>query len=124
MLSIEALEVRRNGAPIITDLSLRGAPGDIVGVLGQNGAGKTTLAEALVGLIPQLVDSLGTGITELAQQGLAILLIEQNIDLTLDIATQGTLLNGGRIVASGDPKSLASDKNFVGALFGALEAGE
>lgn len=41
----------RADQPIISDLSLRLAPGEIMAVLGPNGAGKTTLLNAITGMI-------------------------------------------------------------------------
>lgn len=48
------LSVRPAGrnVPILERVSLRVAPGEVVGVLGRSGAGKTTLLHALLGLIP------------------------------------------------------------------------
>jgi ATP-binding cassette subfamily C protein len=40
------------GAPLVRDLSLRLAPGEVLAITGRNGAGKTTLLRALLGLVP------------------------------------------------------------------------
>ena len=38
--------------PVLADVSLGVAPGEIVGIVGETGSGKTTLARAVVGLVP------------------------------------------------------------------------
>jgi ABC-type branched-subunit amino acid transport system ATPase component len=40
------------GRPLIADLDLDVARGELVGILGANGAGKSTLARLLLGLLP------------------------------------------------------------------------
>jgi ABC-2 type transport system ATP-binding protein len=46
-LQVEGVSVRRGGRLLLDSVSLRAAPGEIVGVIGPNGAGKTTLFEAV-----------------------------------------------------------------------------
>jgi ATP-binding cassette subfamily C protein len=53
-LSAEGLTVTPPGAarPLVSDLSLRLAPGEVIAVTGRNGSGKTTLLRTLLGLLP------------------------------------------------------------------------
>ena len=53
-LSAQNLTVTPPGrnAPLVRDLSLRLAPGEVLAITGRNGAGKTTLLRALLGLVP------------------------------------------------------------------------
>ncbi|HEY4044537.1 MAG TPA: ATP-binding cassette domain-containing protein [Rhodopila sp.] len=51
-LRVEHLSVDRGGRPILRDVSLRVAPGEMVVIEGESGAGKTTLLRAIAGLLP------------------------------------------------------------------------
>lgn len=52
MIEIEGLVKNYEGFTAVNDLSLRVAPGEILGVVGPNGAGKTTTLRCLCGIIP------------------------------------------------------------------------
>ena len=49
MLSASGIELRAGARILISDVDLRIAPGDKVGLVGRNGAGKTTLTKVLAG---------------------------------------------------------------------------
>jgi branched-chain amino acid transport system ATP-binding protein len=54
---------------VLSDVSIRIAPGEVVGVLGHNGAGKTTLLKALIRMVPLTagsVEFLGRPVTKLS----------------------------------------------------------
>jgi peptide/nickel transport system ATP-binding protein len=51
LLEYERVEIRYHGAPVVRDLSLTLAPGEILGVVGESGCGKTTLIRAAMGLL-------------------------------------------------------------------------
>ena len=50
-LQVENLRVERGGQTVVHGLSLRVAPGQLVGLLGPNGAGKSTAFHAIIGLV-------------------------------------------------------------------------
>ena len=51
-VDIENITVRRDGHPVVQNVSLSLTPGSLVGLIGPNGAGKTSLMRAALGLLP------------------------------------------------------------------------
>lgn len=66
------------------------------------------LDEPSLGLAPTLVDQIFTLIPTLRSRGVTILLVEQNVDRTLEIADRVYLLNTGRVELEGSPEQLKS----------------
>lgn len=64
------------------------------------------LDEPSEGLAPLIVAEIGRIITELRQQGLSILLVEQNLSLALSLADRVYIVNKGQIVYHGTPQQL------------------
>ena len=58
------------------------------------------------GLAPQIVAEVGRTIAKLKAEGLSIVLVEQNIKLTLEIADDIVIINTGQIVFQGEAKAL------------------
>ena len=57
VLRIERLSVAyQPGAPVVDEVSLTVAPGEVVGVIGESGSGKSTIAMAAMGLLPPVAD--------------------------------------------------------------------
>ena len=65
--------------------------------------------EPTEGLAPLLVQEVGRVIGRLKAEGLAILLVEQNLPLALRLADHVHVLSRGRIVHSGPPAALDAD---------------
>jgi branched-chain amino acid transport system ATP-binding protein len=55
-----------------------------------------------MGLAPILVDQIFEVIQEINQQGVSVLLVEQNANIALSIADRAYLFETGRVVLSGD----------------------
>lgn len=53
------------------------------------------------------------------QKGLTILLVEQNVSLSLEIADAGYVMANGRIVLSGTAAELRNSSEIQGAYLGA-----
>ena len=60
------------------------------------------------GLAPQIVAEVMATIRRLKQEGLSILLVEQNVKLALGVADDVVLLNNGRVAAEGSAAEIAA----------------
>jgi len=65
--------------------------------------------EPSMGLAPLIVSEIFNIVKELNQQRITILLVEQNVRKTLQIAHRGYVLNLGRIVHEGTSQTLIDD---------------
>jgi branched-chain amino acid transport system ATP-binding protein len=70
------------------------------------------------GLAPQLVAEVGRTIARLKAAGLSIVLVEQNIKLTLDLADDVVIINTGRIVFEGSADQVRLDDAMVSQHLG------
>ncbi len=78
--------------------------------------------EMSLGLAPKVVDDLAVHLRERnAADGLAVLLIEQNARLALDLCARAYVLEAGRVVAEGPSAELAGSPEVAAAYLG-LEA--
>jgi branched-chain amino acid transport system ATP-binding protein len=76
------------------------------------------LDEPSLGLAPKLVDEVLDTVRRLKQQGMTILLVEQNVREALDLADRGYVLQTGRIVGEGSGKELLASDTFRQAFLG------
>jgi len=74
--------------------------------------------EPSMGLAPVLVDLIFDTIKDLNEQGMTILLVEQNALLALEVADRGYVLETGVITLSGDAKELAANPQVKEAYLG------
>ncbi|MFK7836599.1 MAG: ABC transporter ATP-binding protein [Sulfitobacter sp.] len=79
------------------------------------------LDEPSLGLSPILVAQLFALIKELNQDGLSILLVEQNTHMALKLSQRGYVLELGAVRASGPAQELASDPRLAEAYLGTAE---
>ncbi len=76
------------------------------------------LDEPSLGLSPVLVDQIFVLIKDLHQQGTTILLVEQNVERTLDIVDRAYLLATGRVEVEGTPAHLRQTVDMEGIYLG------
>jgi len=76
------------------------------------------LDEPSLGLAPQIVDQLFEVVASIHAEGVAVLLVEQNIVQAFAIAARAYVLEQGRIVAEGAPSELARDARIREAYLG------
>ncbi|MEU6350645.1 ATP-binding cassette domain-containing protein [Streptomyces sp. NPDC047072] len=77
--------------------------------------------EISLGLAPVAIDALYGALTEINSQGVAIVLVEQNVKRALGIADHAVVLSRGRVSYTGDPAGLLADEALDAAYFGTTE---
>jgi branched-chain amino acid transport system ATP-binding protein len=78
------------------------------------------LDEPTLGLAPVIVEEISLTIVKLAQDGMTILLAEQNAAMALEVASRAYVLAAGAIVAEGTPEQLKASPIVEQLYFGAV----
>ena len=81
------------------------------------------LDEPSQGLAPLIVKEVIQVVSRMRQEGVSVLLVEQNATLSLSIADRAYVLDDGRVVYSGKASELAQDTELVHHLAGASSKG-
>ena len=76
------------------------------------------LDEPSMGLAPKVVQTIFQIIREINQEGITVLLVEQNARIALRVASRAYVLESGRIVLSGPAGELAQDPRIRQAYLG------
>ena len=76
------------------------------------------LDEPSLGLAPTVVDGMFEIIRTIHAEGVAILIVEQNVVKALEIADRAYVLEEGRIIASGSPSALLAESHIQQAYLG------
>ena len=76
------------------------------------------LDEPSMGIAPVLVQRIYETIKEINRQGISILLVEQNANYALDIATRGYVLETGRVALADDSAQLRDNPDVQRAYLG------
>ena len=76
------------------------------------------LDEPSMGLAPIMVDKIFEVIEDIAQQGVTILLIEQNARLALEVSQRGYVLESGELTLQGPARDLLHDPKVRAAYLG------
>jgi branched-chain amino acid transport system ATP-binding protein len=76
------------------------------------------LDEPSLGLAPTVVDTMFEAIRAIHAEGVAVLLVEQNVVRALDLAARAYVLEEGRVVAGGPAARLREDARIQQAYLG------
>ena len=108
MLVLEQLNCYYDKVHVLKDVSLRLAPGEILGLLGRNGAGKTTTLKAIMGLVksrsgsiqlegqkltrlnPHEIPRLGIAYVPQGRRLFPFLTVEENLQMGLLVRNKGS----------------------------------
>lgn len=74
--------------------------------------------EPSLGLAPNLVDDVFRALQELQKRQVTILLVEQNVNATLQITDRAYVIEHGRIVLSGESSELRENEHIKNAYLG------
>jgi branched-chain amino acid transport system ATP-binding protein len=77
------------------------------------------LDEPSLGLAPKIVEQIFELISVLRDQGVTLVVVEQNVAMALEIADRGYVMSGGRIVSSGTANDLSQAERLQAAYLGA-----
>ena len=76
------------------------------------------LDEPSLGLAPSIVLEMFQVIKDINQSGVAVLLVEQNVAMALEIAGRAYVLEEGRIIAEGAPETMMAQSHILRAYLG------
>lgn len=74
--------------------------------------------EPSLGLAPKVIDSLFATIRKLADQGVGVLVVEQNIDTALSVADHAIVFQRGRQVMSDNATAISGSRAIVETYLG------
>ena len=74
--------------------------------------------EPSLGLAPVVIEQLGQVIKSINEDGMSVLLVEQNVHLALEVADRGYALQVGKVVLSGDIETIRNSEIVRRAYLG------
>jgi branched-chain amino acid transport system ATP-binding protein len=81
------------------------------------------LDEPSLGLSPLMVEAMFRAIRDVHAAGTAVLLVEQNVTMALDLADRAYLLEEGRVAAEGTPDEVFNNPDLRRAYLGVVAGG-
>ena len=89
-----------------------------------SGSSVLLLDEPAAGLDDTETAELGRLIVRLAKEwGIAVLLVEHNVSVVLDVSDQISVLNFGKVIANGTPAEIRNNPEVIAAYLGAEDVG-
>ncbi|WP_136718315.1 ABC transporter ATP-binding protein [Halorientalis salina] len=79
------------------------------------------LDEPSEGLAPQIIEDVGRAIETIAEEGMTILVVEQNTKFALDISSHAYIMADGQIVMDGSTNELRDDEERLEKYLGVHE---
>lgn len=79
------------------------------------------LDEPSEGLAPQIIEDVGRAIEAIAEEGMTILIVEQNTKFALDISSHAYIMTDGQIEMDGSTDELRKDKDTLEKYLGVHE---
>ena len=76
------------------------------------------LDEPFIGVAPIIIEEVMTVLEQLSQDGVTMLLVEQNIRRAMDFVARAYVIENGRTVLEGTRESLLGDPNFSNKFLG------
>ncbi len=76
------------------------------------------LDEPAAGLSETEIAEVAETLLSVRDEGTAVLLVEHNMDLVMDISDVVTVIDAGRVISEGDPASVSRDPEVVAAYLG------
>jgi branched-chain amino acid transport system ATP-binding protein len=76
--------------------------------------------ELSLGLAPRAVDMLADSLCAISREGLAILLVEQDVLTAFELSERAYVIETGRVVTTGESRVLADDPRIRDAYLGTV----
>src|SRR6266851_4472673 len=102
-LKVRGLTAGFDAGPVLFGIDLEVAPAELIALVGANGAGKSTLLDV---------------VQQINRDGTALLLVEQDVLVALDVANRAYVLENGRVVLSGPAAEVRDDPGVRKAYLG------